>query len=449
MSRLLLRGGRVIDPANGTDETLDVLIDDGRIAEVSGSIDAGDVETAIDADSRIVAPGLVDIHVHLREPGHEDAETLETGARAAAHGGVTTVAAMPNTDPPLDTASWVAFVATREVDARVHPIAAITVGRRGESLTGMAELREAGAVAFSDDGCSVMNAGLFRRALEYARMVGLPIISHCEDPALVASGTANEGLSSTRAGLRPVPAAAEDVMVARDVILAGMTGARLHVAHVSTAGSVEIIRRAKADGVPVTCETCPHYFSLTDEEVLSYDTSVRVNPPLRSAADVEAVIEGLTDGTIDAIASDHAPHTHEAKEVEFDAAPPGMIGLETLLPVTLTHLVEGGALDLTRALSLLTTGPARALGLAVGTIEVGAPADICVIDPSSTWTVEAGWFRSKSKNSPWVGRELTGRVVTTICRGEIVCADDGNAGGRAGAHHEADARRRGKLAVHT
>jgi dihydroorotase len=448
MSRLLLRGGRVIDPAGGTDEKLDVLIDDARIAEIGSSIDVGEVDAEIDAGGRIVAPGLVDIHVHLREPGHEDAETLETGARAAAHGGVTTVAAMPNTDPPIDTASWVEFVATRNVDARIHPIAAITVGRRGEALTGMAELREAGAVGFSDDGCSVMDAGLFRRALEYARMVGRPIISHCEDPALVGSGTANEGLSSTRAGLKPVPAAAEDVMVARDVILAGMTGARLHVAHVSTAGSVEIIRRAKADGFPVTCETCPQYFSLTDEEVLSYDTSVRVNPPLRSAADVEAVRKGLQDGTIDAIASDHAPHTHEAKEVEFDAAPPGMIGLETLLPVTLTHLVEEGVVDLTRALSLLTTGPAGVLGLQVGRLDVGAPADVCVIDPSSTWTVEAGWFRSKSKNSPWVGRELTGRAVTTICRGEIVSADDRNAGGSAGAHSDASARRRGKLAVH-
>ncbi len=448
MKRTLIRNGRVIDPASGTDDALDLLIENGRIADVSGGIEADDVETTLDATDLIVAPGLVDIHVHLREPGNEDAETIASGARAAAHGGVTTVAAMPNTEPPIDSASWVEFVATRDADIRVHPIAAITQGRRGETLTEMAELKEAGAVAFSDDGRSVVNAGLMRRALDYAGMVGLPIVSHCEDPALAGSGTANEGLSSTKAGLKPVPAAAEEIMVARDVLLARTTGARLHIAHVSTAGSVDIIRRAKADGVPVTSETCPHYFSLTDEEILTYDTSVRVNPPLRSAADVEAIRRGLADGTIDAIASDHAPHTHEDKEVEFDAAPPGMIGLETLLPVTLTHLVGSGTVGLERALSLLTDGPAGALGLSGGTLAPGAPADVCVFDPSEVRTIESSWFRSKSKNSPWIGRELTGIVVATICRGEIVCAENGRSGGSSDESEDSQAGRGGKLAVH-
>jgi dihydroorotase len=445
MSRILVRGGRVVDPAAGTDGTLDLLIDGDRVAEVGSSIDASNVETTIDATGLVVCPGLVDIHVHLREPGNEDAETIESGARAAAHGGVTTVAAMPNTNPPIDTPSWVDFVATHAADVTVRPIAAITVGRKGETLTEMAELRDAGAVAFSDDGCSVLDAGLLRRALEYARMLDLPIVSHCEDPALVGAGTANEGLSSTRAGLRPVPAAAEDVIVARDVILAGATGARLHVAHVSTAGAVGIIRRAKADGVAVTAETCPHYFSLTDEEVLTYDTSVRVNPPLRSERDVEAVRAGLADGTIDAVASDHAPHTHEDKEVEFDAAPPGMIGLETLLPVTLTHLVAPGALGLPEAIRLVTVGPARALGIEGGTLAPGAQADVCVFDPGAVWTVERSWFRSKSRNSPWIGRELTGRVVTTISRGRIVSAEDGG----DGSPDPSEAAHRGsKLALH-
>jgi len=448
MSRILVKGGRVVDPVVGVDDTLDLVIDGGKIGEVSKSIEANDVETTVEADGLIVAPGLVDIHVHLREPGNEDAETIESGARAAAHGGVTTVAAMPNTDPPIDSASWVEFVATRPAAVSVHPIAAITMGRRGKQLTEMSELRDAGAVAFSDDGCSVLDAGLMRRALDYARMVGLPVISHCEDPTLAGSGTANESYSSTRAGLTPVPAAAEEVMVARDIILARTTGARLHVAHISTAGSVELVRRAKADGVPITCETCPHYFSLTDEEVLSYDSSVRVNPPLRSAADVRAVRAGLADGTIDAVASDHAPHTHEDKEVEFDAAPPGMIGLETLLPVTLTHLVLEKVLDLNRAITLLTAGPAGVLGLAAGTLSPGANADVCIIDPTATRTIEPSWFVSKSRNSPWIGRELQGFAVTTIRRGEIVSAEYDRAGGDAGADTEDRARRRGKLAVH-
>ncbi len=436
MKRMILRGGRVIDPASNTDATLDVLIADGAIAEIGSSIDAADA-TEIDVSGLVVAPGLVDIHVHLREPGREDEETIASGTHAAVHGGVTTVAAMPNTEPAIDDPSWVEYVRARGREATVHPIAAITMGREGKTLTGMAELEAAGAVAFSDDGCSVLSANVMRRALEYASMVGRPVIAHCEDPALVGHGVMHEGLASTRAGLRPIPAAAEEVMVARDIILAADTGARLHIAHVSTAGSVELVRRAKADGVPVTCETCPHYFSLTDDDVRSYDTSLRVNPPLRTSADVVAIMEGLADGTIDAIASDHAPHSLEEKQVEFDAAPPGMIGLETLLPVTLTHLVHSGAMTLPAALGLLTSGPARALDIPGGTLEVGVQADIVVFDPNTEWTVGADWFRSKSRNSPFVGRTLTGRVRMTISRGRIVFEeeshDEGCSGGGCGS----------------
>ncbi len=446
MSRMILRGGRIIDPASNTDATLDVLIDAGTIVAIGGTIDAGGA-TEIDVSGLVVAPGLVDIHVHLREPGREDEETIESGTRAAVHGGVTTVAAMPNTEPTIDDPSWVEYVRARGKLATVHPIAAITMQREGKILTGMAELAAAGAVAFSDDGCSVENANVMRRALEYASMVGRPVVAHCEDPALVGHGVMHEGLASTKAGLRPIPPAAEEVMVARDIILAADTGAHLHVAHVSTAGSVELVRRAKADGVAVTCETCPHYFSLTDDDVRSYDTSLRVNPPLRTAEDVAAIIEGLVDGTIDAIASDHAPHSLEEKQVEFDAAPPGMIGLETLLPVTLTHLVHTGAMTLPAALRLLTSGPARTLDIPGGTLEVGARADVVVFDPDTEWTVGADWFRSKSKNSPYIGRTLKGRVRMTITHGRIVFEEEGHDEGRPDDGRGSGSAERDELAV--
>ncbi len=446
MKRMILKGGRVIDPASSTDARLDVLIDGSRIAEIGDSIRAENA-TEIDVSGHVVAPGLVDIHVHLREPGREDEETIESGTRAAVHGGVTSVAAMPNTDPTIDDPSWVEFVRTRGKLATVHPIAAITMGREGKTLAGMAELAGAGAVAFSDDGCSVIDANVMRRALEYAGMVGRPVIAHCEDPDLVGHGVMHEGLASTRTGLRPIPAAAEEVMVARDIILAAGTSARLHIAHVSTAGSVELVRRAKADGIAVTCETCPHYFSLTDDDVRSYDTSLRVNPPLRTAADVEAIKTGLADGTIDAIASDHAPHSIEEKQVEFDAAPPGMIGLETLLPVTLTHLVHTGALTLPAALELLTIGPARALGIPGGTLKIGAPADIVVFDPDAEWTVAADWFRSKSKNSPFIGRTVRGRTRMTISHGRIVFEERNLDEGHPDDAHGSDKTERSELAV--
>ncbi|MBD3348578.1 MAG: amidohydrolase family protein [Candidatus Eisenbacteria bacterium] len=418
MKRVLLKGGRLIDPSTDTDERLDVLVEDGRIAAREHSVTAEDARV-IDVSGLVVAPGLVDMHVHFRDPGREDEETILSGSTAAAHGGVTSVATMPNTDPSIDTRSWVEYIAGHESPINVFPIAAITMGRKGESLTEMAELARAGAVGFSDDGSPVVDANVMRRALEYASMVGRPVIAHCEDPALARDGVANEGPASTMSGLRPVPAAAEVTMVARDIVLAKATGARLHIAHVSTAGAVDLVRRAKEDGVDVTCETCPHYFSLTDNEVRTYDTNVRVNPPLRSESDVRAIREGLADGTIDVIASDHAPHSLEEKQVEFDAAPPGMIGVETLLPVALKYLVEPGHLSLGKTIELLACGPAGILGIERGTLTAGAAADVVVLDPERSWTPSREWFRSKSKNSPFIGRELRGRAVLTLVRGEV------------------------------
>jgi len=418
--KLLIRGGRLMDPDTRTDERLDLLIVDGVVAERAPGLTPDEETSVIEAAGAIVAPGLVDMHVHLREPGREDEETIESGSRAAAHGGITAMAAMPNTEPAIDTASWVEFVRNHESQITVYPIAAVTKGRAGETLTEMAELARAGAVAFSDDGSPVVSPSIMRRALEYSAMVGLPIVSHCEELGLVGAGVMHEGLASTMAGLRPIPAAAEEIAVARDIILAKMTGASLHIAHVSTKGSVELVRRAKDEGVAVTCETCPHYFTLTDDDVRSYDTSMRVNPPLRSASDVAVIKVGLADGTIDAIASDHAPHSLEEKQVEFDAAPPGMIGLETLLPLTLTQLVQPGTVTLERAIELMSTDPASILGIPHGSLAVGAPADVTVFDPDWVWEITEDWFVSKSKNSPFTGLKVQGRVTHTVSRGEIV-----------------------------
>jgi len=418
--KLLIRGGRLIDPDTTTDERLDLLIVDGVVAERAPGLAPDEGTRVVEAAGSVVAPGLVDMHVHLREPGREDEETIESGSRAAAHGGVTAVAAMPNTEPAIDTASWVEFVRKHESPIEVYPIAAITRGRAGETLTEMAELAAAGAVAFSDDGSPVANASLMRRALEYSAMVGLPIVSQRGARAGRRGGHARGAGLSTMAGLRPIPAAAEEIAVARDIILAKMTGANLHIAHVSTKGSVELVRRAKEEGVAVTCETCPHYFTLTDDDVRTYDTSMRVNPPLRSASDVAAIKIGLADGTIDAIASDHAPHSLEEKQVEFDAAPPGMIGLETLLPLALTQLVQPGTVTLERAIELMSTDPASILGIPHGRLAVGAPADVTVFDPDWAWEITEDWFVSKSKNSPFTGRKVRGRVTHTISRGEVV-----------------------------
>jgi dihydroorotase len=442
---LAVRGGLVIDPANGIDAVADVLIADGRVAAVGP--DAGkDARDTLDASGLVVCPGLVDIHTHLREPGFEHKETIATGTLAAARGGFTTVCAMPNTEPPADTAATIDFVlrTAREQGAvRVLPIGCVSKGRAGKELAELAELAAAGAVAFSDDGSPVADAHLMRRALEYASMLDRPIIDHCEDPTL-AGGVMHEGWVAARLGLRGVPAAAEEAMVARDIALAELTGARVHIAHVSTAGSVELVRRAKAAGLPVTAEVCPHHLTLTHEAVLlgatvlagappspapaGYDTSAKVNPPLRTPADVEACVAGLLDGAIDCIATDHAPHAVEDKLCEFDNAAFGISGLETALALCLT-LTDGvgahGRAPLQIIIEKLTVAPVRTLGLnthvqGLGTLSAGAPGDLALIDPEAEWTVAPERFASKGRNTPLAGRTLRGRVVSTVYGGKVV-----------------------------
>ncbi len=431
MTSLAIRGGRILDPANGIDAIGDVVLVDGRVAAIGS--DAGkDAAETIDAHGLVVAPGFVDIHCHLRQPGFEHKETIATGTLAAARGGFTTVCAMPNTEPPIDSAAAGEFVlrtAQAEGVVRVLPIACVTRGRAGRELADLAELAGAGAVAFSDDGSPVADAHLMRRALEYAGMLGIPVIDHCEDLVLAAGGVMHEGWVSTRLGLRGVPAAAEETMAARNIALAEQTGSAVHLAHVSTAGSVEIIRQAKARGVPVTAEVTPHHLALTHEAVLhgpaevpgglAYDTNAKVNPPLRSQADAEACVAGLLDGTIDCIATDHAPHAIQDKLCEFDHAAFGISGLETALALALA------AVSLEDVIRSLTIGPVRALGIdrkieGLGSLSVGGPGDVVVIDPDAEWVVEPETFASKGKNTPLAGRTLRGRVVTTVYAGSAV-----------------------------
>jgi dihydroorotase len=424
-----IRGGRIIDPASGIDAVGDVLLADGRIAEV-GPNAGKDASEAIDASALIVCPGFVDIHTHLREPGFEHKETIATGTLAAARGGFTTVCAMPNTEPPIDSAGMIEFIlrtAQTQGAVRVLPIACVTRARAGRELADLAELAQAGAVAFSDDGAPVADPHLLRRALEYAGMLGLPVIDHCDDAALAAGGVMHEGWVSTRLGLRGIPAAAEETMVARDIALAEATGSQVHIAHVSTAGSVEIIRRAKERGVPVTAEVTPHHLMLTHEAIigageapggLAYDTNAKVNPPLRTPSDVAACIEGLRDGAIDCIATDHAPHAIQDKLCEFDAAALGISGLETALVLALS------ALSLEDTVHALTIGPLRALGLdrrieGLGTLSTGAPGDVAIIDPEAEWAVEPETFASRGKNTPLAGRTLRGRVLATVYGGRM------------------------------
>jgi dihydroorotase len=403
------------------DRVTDVLVEKGKIASIGGQ-KAKDKTKVIDASGKIVTPGLIDMHVHLREPGHEYKETVASGGLAAAHGGFTTVCCMPNTNPVNDNQSVTDYILKKAKMAntvRVCPVGAISRGLRGEGMADFGELKAAGVVAVSDDGNPVMNAQLMRRALEYAKGFSLLVVAHCEDRNLTAKGVMNEGVTATRLGLPGIPNAGETVMVARDIALCELAGAPLHIAHVSTEGSVQLIRNAKARGLPITAETAPHYFSLTEEAVIGYNTNAKVHPPLRTAKDREAILEGIADGTIDVIASDHAPHTTIEKDVEFQHAANGLIGLETSLPLSL-RLVHEGVIDFKGLVTQMSTNAARILNFDYIGLKPGNPADLTIIDPEKAFTVDAGTFRSKSRNTPFNGWELKGKAVLTMVAGKIV-----------------------------
>ena len=420
----VIRNGHVLDPSQQLDGTGWLHLHDGVIAAVGlGEPPAGlPADDIIDASGLLVTPGFIDLHVHLREPGEESKETIETGCQAAVRGGFTSVVAMPNTVPPIDHAAVVKFInleAQRVNLAHVLPVGCISRGRAGSEMADIGELVAAGCVAISDDGAPVMDAGLMRRAMEYARMFNIRVIEHCEDLQLNNAGVMNEGVYSTKLGLRGTPTAAEDVMIARDIILAEYTGGALHVAHVSTAAGVRMIRDAKARGVNVTCEVTPHHLTLTDAAVCDYDTNFKMNPPLRSEADRQALVAALADGTIDAIATDHAPHSTTSKDVEFDQAGNGVIGMETALPVVFTRLVREGHVPVARMVAALTCGPARVLGKpSKGTLAPGADADIVIWDATTPYTIDAATFRSKSRNTPFHGWPVFGRVERTIVGGQ-------------------------------
>jgi len=420
--KILIRQGRVVDPANGTDEVRDLLVEKGLVAE-SGKEVKADADTVIDAAGKIVLPGLIDMHVHLREPGREDKETVETGTRAALRGGVTTVLAMPNTDPAMDTVENVrrlSEIVHKTAAARVLISGTLTRGRRGEEPVAVADLHKAGVVALTDDGASVADIDVMKEALQKAKQAGLLVICHCEDKALSGRGVVNLGYMSTCLGLRGIPREAEFKRVERDIELAGMTGCPVHIAHVSCRESVDIIWRAKKKQIPVTAETAPHYFSLSEEALANYDTNFKMNPPLRTAEDVAAVRGGLKDGTIDCIASDHAPHTENEKEIEFDRAAFGVVGLETELAVAVTDLIEKRTLTWLQLAQKFTANPARILDCGRGHLRAGAPADIVLVDPQASWTVRREDFASKSRNSAFLGRTLKGRVTHTIRDGQVV-----------------------------
>lgn len=424
MNPVLIRGGRVVDPSQRMDAVADVLLVNGRVARVGQGIDAPEGAETIDASGLVVTPGLVDVHVHLREPGQEHKETIRTGARAAAAGGFTTVVAMPNTDPPIDDPAAVGFVLAegmRSGGARVFPTGCITMRQQGEQLTEFGELVNAGAVAVTDDGKPVVSGGMLRMALEYALTFDLPVAVHEEDPTLARKGTMNEGIVASRLGLTGIPNAAEDVMIARDLVLAELTGARLHVQHVSTRLGVQLIREAKARGVRVTAEATPHHFTLTDAAVEAYRTDAKMNPPLRSEADRDAVREGVRDGTLDVIATDHAPHHYDEKEQAFEDAPFGIVGLETALGLTYTELVATGLIDLPTMVERMSCAPARAMKLdGMGSLAEGSLADVTIMDPRAEWTVDPAAFLSMSRNTPFTGRALRCRAVATLVGGRTV-----------------------------
>lgn len=417
---ICIKDGTVIDGRGKYLPRADVYIEDGCIVKIGGTLDADEI---IDAAGQYILPGLVDMHCHLREPGYEYKEDIDSGTRAAAAGGFTSVACMPNTDPTLDSAASIRYVRERGLavgHVRVYPIGAVTMGQKGESLTQMHELKAAGAVALSDDGHPVPNAGIMRKALEYASHTGLLIISHCEEKSLATGGQMHEGYVSTMLGLKGIPAAAEETMVAREILLAEELGLRVHIAHVSTAGSIELIRHAKERGVAVTCETCPHYFSADHTWVSGYDARTKVNPPLRTEKDVEAVKVGLSDGTIDTIATDHAPHHRDEKEIEYELALNGISGFETAFALGITNLVHTGVLSLEQLVEKMAADPAQILGLAAGYLKEGGPADLIIADIDREWTVDAEDFYSKGKNTPFDGKTLTGRVLRTMVGGRTV-----------------------------
>ncbi len=416
---LLIKGGRLIDPAQGVDETTDLLIEKGKVSKVGKNLKANGAEI-LDAKGKVVSPGFIDLHVHFRSPGQEHKETIQTGSLAALQGGFTTVCTMANTDPVVDSATVVEYVRNESTKVgliQVLPIAAVTMGLQGETLTQMSELQAAGAVGFSDDGMPVQNAGLMRRALEYSRMTGLAIIDHCEDHTLSGQGVVHEGVTSTRLGLVGIPAESETIMIARDILLAEAVGGKLRIAHVSTAAGVEMIRAAKARGVQVTAEVTPHHLTLTEEALSTYDARFKMKPPLRSQKDQEALRRGLADGTLDVVATDHAPHAQAEKELGLSHAPFGAMGLETALGALLTELVHRKQLTLSRMVEALAARPAELLGIDRGTLNAGAVADIAVFDPKADWTVEAGNFASRGTNSPFLGWRMKGQVTEVLVAG--------------------------------
>src|SRR5579863_2546570 len=419
---IVIRNGRVIDPASGTDRVADVLIVDGRIAGVAPNLSSPKAEV-YDATGMIVAPGFIDMHVHLREPGFEHAETIESGSRAAAAGGFTSICPMPNTSPVNDNATVTSYIiekARKHAVVNVFPIGAITKGSAGEQLAAIGLMKEAGAVAIADDGRPVMNARVMRRAIEFARSLGIPVIDHCEDLHLSAGGDMHEGLESVRLGLRGIPGCSEDVMVARDILLAEVTGARYHVAHISSRHSVEMVAFAKARGLAVTAEATPHHLALTDAEMPPYDSNFKMKPPLRGSCDVSAVVDGVVNGAIDAIATDHAPHAGSEKMQEFEKCPFGIIGLETALGIALEHLVHSGKIGLTRLIEMFTVNPARILSIPRGTLATGAAADVTIFSTDRSWTYDVNKSLSKSRNSPFDGVSFRGGPVATVVSGKIV-----------------------------
>ena len=433
--RTILKGGRVVDPINGVDGSADVLIDGGRVTRVGPDlgVEPGTVVVEVPRGC-VVCPGFIDMHVHLREPGHEHKETVATGVAAAVAGGFTAVACMPNTEPVNDDAGITRLILARAAKAglaRVYPIGAVTKGQAGEQLAEIGELRAAGCVAVSDDGRPVANASLMRRALEYAAMFDMPVIDHCEDLSLAGDGVAHEGHHAAVLGLRGLPAAAEAIVVERDVILSGLTGSPVHIAHISARGALGAVRAAKDRGVRVSCEVTPHHLTLTDEQLVGYGTNYKMNPPLREGADVEAMLEGLCDGSIDCIATDHAPHHYDEKLVEFDRAPFGIVGLETAVSICLDRLVHAGLIPLRRLVELLAVNPARILGVPGGNLSAGAPADITVLAPELAVRVDAATFRSLARNTPFAGWSLRGGVAATMVGGRAVYVNEAVSGASA------------------